>query len=110
VLEDWEMSLDGRTFRPVKCDTPLVNRGANIFEGWATFRTGLLYPGGRRILHCEAVGDYYEIRIDGQGFAEVGPREACWDSTRDIPRDFDGRSRLSRHGLERARFLTRDAP
>ena len=89
VLEDWEMSLDGRTWTPVKCDTPLVNRGRNVFEGWATFRTCVDYPGGERVLRCEAVGDYYEILINGEHFAEAGPRTGTWDGTRDVPRDFD---------------------
>ncbi len=89
VLEDWEMSLDGREWIAVKCDTPLVNRGRNVFEGWATFRTRFEYPGGRRVLRCEAVGDYYEIFLDGRRFAEAGPREGTWDGTRDIPRNFD---------------------
>jgi len=107
VLEDWEMSVDPvsssifvdepwpalddprRTWVRVKCDTPLVNRGANVFEGWATFRTQVDYPGGKRVLRCEAVGDYYEIFIDGQRFAEAGPRRGTWDGTRDIPREFE---------------------
>jgi len=88
VLEDWEMSLDGHHWGAVKCDTPLVNRGRNIFEGWATFRTRVEYPGGERILRCEAVGDYYELLIDGRRIGEAGPRDGTWDGTRDIPRDF----------------------
>jgi hypothetical protein len=89
VLEDWEMSLDGSRWTPVKCDTPLVNRGRNMFEGWASFRTRVDYPGGRRILRCESVGDYYEILIDGRPFAEAGPRSGTWSGTRDVPRNFD---------------------
>ena len=89
VLEDWEMSFDGRRWQPVKCDTPLVNRGRNVFEGWATFRTRVDYPGGRRILRCEAVGDYYEVLVDGRSLGEAGPRHGTWDGTRDIPRNFD---------------------
>jgi hypothetical protein len=89
VLEDWEMSLDETTWMPVKCDTPLVNRGRNVFEGWATFRTRVDYPGGARILRCEAVADYYELFIDGRRIGEAGPRHGTWDGTRDIPRSFD---------------------
>ncbi|MBP7936220.1 MAG: hypothetical protein KA354_16380 [Phycisphaerae bacterium] len=89
VLEDWEMSLDEREWHRVKCDTPLVNRGRNIFEGWATFRTCVDYPGGKRMLHCDSVGDYYEVFIDGQRIGEAGPRHGTWDGTRDIPRDFE---------------------
>lgn len=89
VLEDWEMSLDEREWYQVKCDTPLVNRGRNIFEGWATFRTRIDYPGGKRVLRCESVGDYYEIFIDGRRIGEAGPRHGTWDGTRDIPRNFE---------------------
>jgi len=88
VLEDWEMSRDGATWVPVKCDTPLVNEGRNVFEGWATFRTRVDYPGGERILRCEAVGDYWELLIDGRPFAAAGPRVGTWDAARDRPRDF----------------------
>lgn len=89
VLEDWEMSLNEREWHPVKCDTPLVNGGRNIFEGWATFRTQVDYPGGQRILHCDSVGDYYEILIDGRRIGEAGPRHGTWDGTRDVGHDFD---------------------
>ena len=65
MLEDWEMTTDGDGERPaagarwwgVKCDTPLVNRGANVFEGAAWFRARVQYPGGQRVLRCEAVGE-----------------------------------------------------
>ena len=63
------------TWSPVKCDTPLVNGGKNVFEGWATFRTWFDYPGGQRVLRCEAVGDYYEILIDGVHLGEAGNRQ-----------------------------------
>ncbi len=89
VLADWEMSLDERTWTPVKCDTPLVNGGKNVFEGWATFRTRFDYPGGQRVLRCEAVGDYYEILIDGVPMGEAGNRTGTWDGTRDVPRNFE---------------------
>jgi hypothetical protein len=88
VLEDWEMSTDGTTWRAVKCDTPLVNHGANMFEGWATFRTELDTPGGPCMLRCEAVGDYYDIQIDGRRIGEAGNRTGTWGGTRDVPRDF----------------------
>lgn len=89
VLEDWEMSTDGHIWWPVKCDTPLVNRGRNMFEGWASFRCRFDYTGGDSILRCEAVGDYYEIFIDGEYLGEAGPRVGTWDGTRDIPRNFN---------------------
>ena len=89
VLEDWEMSLDDQTWIPIKCDTLLVNRGRNLFEGWATFRTRVAYPGGKRILRCESVGDYYEIYIDGERIGQAGPRDGTWDGARDIPHNFD---------------------
>ena len=88
VLREWEMSLDGAAWTPVLCDTPLVNRGANMYEGWATFRTRIEYPGGRRTLRCEAVGDAYDILLNGEPFASAGLREATWDSVRDHPQQF----------------------
>lgn len=89
VLEDWEMSTDGAQWQPIKCDTPLVNGGRNMFEGYALFRARFEYPGGDSILRCEAVGDAYEIYIDGGFVGEAGPRVATWDGTRDIPRNFN---------------------
>jgi hypothetical protein len=89
VLEDWEMSVDGRTWTPVKCDTPLVNQGRNVFEGWATFRTRVDHPGGAWILRCESVGDYYELFVDGERIGEAGNRTGTWDGARDVPRSFD---------------------
>lgn len=88
VLENWEMSRDGQMWLPVRCDTPLVNAGRNVFEGWAIFRTKFDYPGGTRTLRCEAVGDYYLIQLDGAPLAEVGPREGTWGSARESRRDF----------------------
>ncbi|MEP0845950.1 MAG: hypothetical protein HRF50_03905 [Phycisphaerae bacterium] len=105
VLEDWEMSLDGRTWTRVKCDTPLVNGGRNVFEGWATFRTIVDYPGGARVLRCEAVGDFYEIRADARFIGEAGPRRGTWDGTRDVPREFSLDLPAGRHELE---FRVRD--
>lgn len=93
VLEDWEMTQGASApnpetvWTPIKCDTPLVNRGANVFEGAAWFRTRVDYPGGKQILRCEAVGDFYEVFIDGVSFGEFGPRHGTWDGTRDIPRN-----------------------
>lgn len=101
VLEDWRMATvddDRRTTeapRPagdaewvgVKCDTPLVNGGRNVFEGAAWFRTLLAYPGGAYVLRCESVGDYWELHVDGRLAAAFGPRHGTWDGTRDIPRD-----------------------
>jgi hypothetical protein len=107
VLEDWEMSLDRtpssirsepgpltlddprREWIRVKCDTPLVNDGRNVFEGWATFRSRFAFGGGACVLRCEAVGDYYEVYIDGRRLGEAGPRHGTWDGTRDIPREFN---------------------
>lgn len=106
VLEDWEMWIDPESssilrdpgpldrsriagpWKRVKCDTPLVNRGETIFEGWAIFRSRFTYPGGRRTLHCESVADYFELYINGEKIGEAGPRHGTWDGTRDVPRDF----------------------
>jgi hypothetical protein len=87
VLEAWEMSLDQRTWIAVKCDTPFVNRGTNVFEGGAWFRTRVAYPGGKRTLRCEAVGDFFELFVDGVVVGAFGPRTGTWDGTRDIPRN-----------------------
>lgn len=82
VLENWEMTQDGKLWFPIKCDTPLVNHGKNVYEGWATFRTSFAYPGGEMILQTESVGDQYRIEIDGQ-LIGVGSR-----GVRDIPKSF----------------------
>lgn len=105
VLSDWRMSLDTREWIEVKCDTPLVNDGANIFEGWATFRTRFEHPGGSCTLRCEDVGDYYEIDLDGHPLGSAGPRAGTWDGTRDIPRDFALELARGSHALE---FRVRD--
>jgi hypothetical protein len=105
VLEDWQMSLDDRTWIDVKCDTPLVNGGRNVFEGWATFRTQFDYPGGKRTLRCEAVCDYYEFFIDGHRIAEAGPRNGTWDGTRDVPRNYELDLSPGHHKIE---FQVRD--
>ncbi len=88
VLETWELSLDGRTWFRVRCDTPLVNRGANVFEGCGLFRAAFDYPGGEWILRCESVADWYEIAIDGSVVGEAGNRTGTWDGTRYVPRSF----------------------
>jgi hypothetical protein len=99
VMEQWEMSLDGTSWTPVQADTPLANKGKNIFEGWATFRTNVEIPGtwtGRKvILRAEAVGDAFEIFLDGKKFAEV-TRES---------RDFDFSATPGKHEL---RFRVQD--
>jgi len=107
VLEEWEMWLDPGSssitrepgpldmkriagpWRRVRCDTLLVNRGANVFEGWAVFRTRFECPAGRWTLRCEAVADYYEVFLDGAQIGEAGPRHGTWDGTRDVPRNFE---------------------
>lgn len=113
VLEDWEMTTDGDGERPaadarwsaLKCDTPLVNRGANVFEGPAWFRTRVEYPGGRRTLRCEAVGDFWELFIDGVSFGAFGPRQGTWDGTRDVPRNIEVELAAGGHELL---FFVRD--
>lgn len=89
VLEDWELARDGATAVRVKCDTPLVNAGRNVFEGWATFRARFSCPGGRWTLRCESVGDFFEVSIDGDIIGEAGNRTGTWDGTRDVPREFE---------------------
>ena len=89
VLEDWVISFDEHAWQPIKCDTALVNAGRNVFEGWATYCTRVDYPGGQRILHCESVGDYYEVCIDGRLLGSAGPRVGTWDGKRETPSDFD---------------------
>lgn len=123
VFEDWEMALgpppgvgarppfaatvheavgtsaDSRRWERVKCDTPLVNHGRNVFEGWASFRTRFEHPGGRRTLRMEAVGDYYEVYLDGRRLAEFGPRDGTWDGTRDVPRELSVELAAGAHEL-----------
>lgn len=105
LLEDWQMSVDGNTWVNIKADTALVNQGKNIFEGWATFRTSFDYPGGEMTLRCETVGDYFELLIDGEKFAEAGPRDGTWDGTRDVPRDYAVELAAGQHEIE---FRVRD--
>lgn len=88
VLADWEMSRDERAWWPVKCATPLVNRGRNVFEGWARFRTRVETPGGECLLRCESVGDFYEFWLDGVWGGEADNRSGTWDGARDVPRTF----------------------
>ncbi|MBI5866513.1 MAG: hypothetical protein HZB38_18750 [Planctomycetes bacterium] len=107
VLRDWEMRHDHNlwevhsaspAFDPdardgqwtqICCDSPLVNGGRNIFEGWATFRTRFEAPAGRRILRCESVADYYELYLDGRFLGSAGPKHGTWDGGHDMPRDFE---------------------
>lgn len=105
VLDEWQMSVDGQSWSSVRCDTPLVNNGANMFEGWATFRAEFEYPGGARTLRCESVGDYFECRIDGEWIGSAGPRDGTWDGTRDVPREFPLALSPGRHEIE---FRVRD--
>jgi len=105
VLEEWQMRLPGGDWTPTRCDTPLANRGANVFEGWAAFRTRWQHPGGAWKLFCAAVGDYYELYVDGERIATAGPRDGTWDGTRDIPRVFDLDLPAGYHAIE---FLVRD--
>jgi hypothetical protein len=101
VLEQWEMEREDGSRVRVVCDTPLVNRGRNVFEGWATFRTEVDLQGGDPwTLHCEAVGDYYEVRIDGKTRGEAGNRTGTWDGTRDVPREFPLELAPGRHRFE----------
>ena len=93
VLGDWEMSTDGENWTPTVCDTPLVNHGANVYEGWATFRTGFDYPGGEMTLRAEAVGDQYRIEIDGQPVGTGGK------GIRDIPKNFPVNLSQGRHNI-----------
>lgn len=94
-----------RPLVPLLSDTPLVNAGRNVFEGWAIFRTRFDYPGGKRTLRCEAVCDYFALRIDDEFIAEAGPRDGTWDGTRDIPREYPLELPPGEHEIE---FRVRD--
>ncbi len=99
VLQDWDMSTDGRRWVPVVCDTPLVNRGVTMFEGRATFRTRFSFPGGKSTLRLESVGDWFEVLLDGRVLGEFGPRDGTWDGTHDIPRNIPVRMAAREHEL-----------
>jgi hypothetical protein len=92
VLEDWEMSLDGRSWTDVKCDTALANAGKNVYEGWALFRTSFEIPdrwrGREAALRCETVGDAYVVAVDGREIGRAGNFTGVWDGTRDKPVEF----------------------
>ncbi len=99
VLSRWEMSTDGLRWVAVVCDTPLVNRGVTMFEGRATFRTRFSYPGGASTLRLEAVGDWFEVLLNGRVLGEFGPRDGTWDGTRDIPREIPVRLAAREHEM-----------
>ncbi len=107
VLRDWQMSTSGNDddWMSVVCDTPLVNRGRNVFEGWAKFRSRFRDPGGKKTLRCEAVGDFFEVWIDGNRIGQAGNRTGTWDGTRDVPREFLLELTPGDHHIE---FLVRD--
>lgn len=105
VLDEWQMKVPGGEWINVRCDTPLVNGGRNVIEGWATFRSGWAHPGGIWMLHCTSVGDYFELFIDGRRIGTAGPRDGTWSGTRDIPRTFDLDLSLGYHSIE---FHVRD--
>jgi hypothetical protein len=92
VLEDWEMSLDGRSWEAVKCGTALKNRGRNVYEGWALFRTSFEIPGSWRgreaVLRCEAVGDAFVVAVDDREIGRAGNLTGVFDGTRDKPVEF----------------------
>lgn len=99
----WEMSLDGRSWKRVQCDTALVNSGRNIFEGRARFRAPFVVPdawqGCELILRCEAVGDSFITAIDSREVGRAGDQAGTWDGTRDIPREFRVRLDAGPHTL-----------
>ena len=68
-------------------DTPLMNAGRTMFEGWAEFQTTLQSDAGPAVLRCHTVGDYFEAFLDDRPLGEFGPRDGTWDGTRDVPRD-----------------------
>jgi hypothetical protein len=92
VLDDWEMSFDGRSWVHVKCDTALANKGLNVFEGWALFKASFVIPdhwhGREAVLRCEAVGDAFIIAIDGREIGRAGNPTGIFDGTRDKPVEF----------------------
>jgi len=105
----WKISLDGASWQPVQCGTPLENNGRNVFEGEARFEGSFVVPeswhGEEVILRCEAVGDSFTLFIDGAERGRAGPETGTWDGTRDIPREFPLRLDAGRHTLA---FLVRD--
>lgn len=92
--------------REVVTGTPRLNRGANVFEGWATFSGTVAIPAswtGRRILlRAEAVGDAYRMETEEVELAAAGDETGVLHGVRDEPRTFDVTGRLvpgRRHAL-----------
>lgn len=109
----WE--LRGKTvlngFQTVKTGTPLCNAGRNVFQGWAEFRGRFTVPAnwpGPSLLRAEAIGDGWELWIDGQRVTEHGNLSGTWDAGRDQPAEFLLNSHLV-PGLEQEwRIRTKD--
>jgi hypothetical protein len=102
-FREWEMSLDGGARVAVKCDTPLVNDGKTIYEGWASFRTSFEIPerwrGCDLFLRCESVADAFLLFIDDRKIGGGGNPDATWDGTRDLPREFSLRLDVGAHEI-----------
>jgi|GEM_PF-1738020 len=103
----WEMrrksSHDRTDAVKVVCDTPLVNAGRNVFEGWARFRARLVIPETwhekEAILCCEAVGDAFIVTIGGREIGRSGNITGTWDGTRDRAQAFPVRLAPGEHEI-----------
>jgi hypothetical protein len=79
----WE--LDGRRFRT---GTLLANEGMNATWGARVVRGRLAagpLPEGPLFLHAEAVGDGWELFVDGELLHRHGNPGQTWDAGRDLP-------------------------
>jgi hypothetical protein len=100
---------DGRQL--VSPGTLLANRGANALQGWAEAEADFTLPAdwsGPVRLRAEAVGDGFELWLDGE-LVHVHGRPGCtWDAGRDVPATVDLGARLAPGRRVRWRIRTRD--
>jgi len=111
MLDAWEMGEceDARFSFPEAAQTVTfserkVTFGERIvFEGWRSFRARFDLPEAWHeqeiVLRCEAVGDAYVVRVDGDEIARAGNLTGTWDGTRDRPREFPLRLAAGGHTI-----------
>lgn len=111
VMLDGPWTME-RTRRVVRTGTPRRNGGANVFEGWETFTGEVSVPGafagGRVYLRAEAVGDAFEILVDGERLVFAGDEHGVLDGQRDVPRTFEVTGRVVPGRRHRVAFRIRD--
>ena len=102
----------GTTSKVVTTGTPRRTKGANVFEGWETFTAKVAVPAawaGRPVLlRAEAVGDAYEVILDGERLLLAGDEHGVLAGMRDIPKTFDVTGRFRPGETHDVTFRVRD--